>query len=75
MSKDETIRLMAPGHSTGYAEPEASWVGEPIGDLLRHYGINFGGHAVKINNKTVKDSSTRVPAGAVITVSKAVTNG
>jgi len=72
---DEKIRLMAPGHTTGYAEPSSSWVGEPVGDLLSHYGIDFGRHTVKIDNKPVKDQRTVVPAGAVITVSKAVTNG
>ena len=72
---NEVIRLMAPGHTTQYVEPPSTWVGEPIGDLLANYGIDFDKHMVKIDNATIRDKRTKVPAGCDITVSKAVTNG
>ena len=43
--------------------------------LLAHYDIDMGRHTVKIDNAVCKRGSTPVPAGAVITVSKSVTNG
>lgn len=71
----EKITLLAPGHAVSLAEPPASWVGEPISALLRHYDIDFSKHLIKVNNTTVTDPNTPVAAGATVTVSKGVTNG
>ena len=71
----QKIRLLMPGHSTGYAEPANTWVGEPIHKLLEEFGVSFSSVTVKIDNKRISDSGTIVPEGCTITVSKAVSNG